>query len=619
MMVQQELLQHKEESWNQEKIQGLKDFSQQLELTKIVAQKHVEDLCSEFEAERGVAKNAAKVLQNQVQQLLDQAMGDKEQWKIDAMKWESRTRAMNQEMDLKKKECDKSENVQVGLKSQVESLREELKATQKAYMDKMNMSLGKLENEWQEKMRGVEENHQVVLKSIQDENEALTLQSTSELTRKLNEDFRQAMMMKDTEFATLVESTRGTETAMTRLQGILVAEQQDRVQETSQLRSHQSEEILQLNSLHASAMDTLKTELLDASTQREKKLKEESDSVVHANENIAAAELSKLRNKLNTETARLESEIETTRNNTIAAMETRFVVEKKAISDKLEGKHVSAMTAMRAASDAALERVTETLRKTETEMHQARERVLVVERDLVQAERLHQEREACFLTEQDKLHHENNLAIQQHLTTHTFALREQDNRHRQEVLSLQQAYHFEEDTWRDTLTKHRREYLLLEEKWALRESREEDITRISVLESELKEREDSLDKARDEMMYFKREMLHREETYNEKFGRSPVVGVMNVLKNKDLASSSSSSSQSLHMSSSSSKIPSSSTTATHSHTSNKPSYALPVPPKGGGVGMGVGGMGIGLGIGNSQNSSGGGGGGVASTSTRKSR
>ena len=40
-------------------------------------------------------------------------------------------------------------------------------------------------------------------------------------------------------------------------------------------------------------------------------------------------------------------------------------------------------------------------------------------------------------------------------------------------------------------------------------------------------------KTKEEMLYFKREMLNREENYNQKFNRTPNVGVMQVLKGKD--------------------------------------------------------------------------------------
>ena len=35
-------------------------------------------------------------------------------------------------------------------------------------------------------------------------------------------------------------------------------------------------------------------------------------------------------------------------------------------------------------------------------------------------------------------------------------------------------------------------------------------------------------RTKEEMLYFKREMLNREDNYNQKFNRNPVVGVMQV-------------------------------------------------------------------------------------------
>ena len=69
----------------------------------------------------------------------------------------------------------------------------------------------------------------------------------------------------------------------------------------------------------------------------------------------------------------------------------------------------------------------------------------------------------------------------------------------------------------------------LEARWQRRESRPEDVQRIGKLEGELNEAGQTLLRTREEMMYFKREMINREESYNTKFNVSPVVGVMNVV------------------------------------------------------------------------------------------
>ena len=65
-----------------------------------------------------------------------------------------------------------------------------------------------------------------------------------------------------------------------------------------------------------------------------------------------------------------------------------------------------------------------------------------------------------------------------------------------------------------------------------RESRPDDLDRIRHLEEQLLEQEELLRKTREEMLYFKREMLNREENYNQKFNRMPNVGVMQVIKPK---------------------------------------------------------------------------------------
>merc|ERR1711871_375807 len=72
----------------------------------------------------------------------------------------------------------------------------------------------------------------------------------------------------------------------------------------------------------------------------------------------------------------------------------------------------------------------------------------------------------------------------------------------------------------------------LNEKYLNRESRPEDIERIRALEQEMIDKDHLVKKTKDEMMYFKREMLNREENYNAKFGAQPNVGVMNVLPTK---------------------------------------------------------------------------------------
>lgn len=52
--------------------------------------------------------------------------------------------------------------------------------------------------------------------------------------------------------------------------------------------------------------------------------------------------------------------------------------------------------------------------------------------------------------------------------------------------------------------------------------------RIRTLENEAIESRNAAIRAREEMAFFKRELLNREENYNKKFNANPVVGVMQV-------------------------------------------------------------------------------------------
>lgn len=76
-------------------------------------------------------------------------------------------------------------------------------------------------------------------------------------------------------------------------------------------------------------------------------------------------------------------------------------------------------------------------------------------------------------------------------------------------------------------------YESLQQKYKNRESRSDDLQRIAILEQEISAKDELLLKTREEMQFFKREMLNREENYNRKFNSNPIVGVMQVIKPKN--------------------------------------------------------------------------------------
>lgn len=104
-----------------------------------------------YETDISALKVSIKTLETQIEALSAASDGDKQKLKGEISTLESKSKALKQEIDAKKKDLDKAESVSTGLKNQVESLREELKAAHKAYLEKMEQSMAKQESDWQKK------------------------------------------------------------------------------------------------------------------------------------------------------------------------------------------------------------------------------------------------------------------------------------------------------------------------------------------------------------------------------------------------------------------------------------------------------------------------------------
>merc|ERR1711916_294528 len=132
-----------------------------------------------------------------------------------------------------------------------------------------------------------------------------------------------------------------------------------------------------------------------------------------------------------------------------------------------------------------------------------------------------------------QMERDSQLSMRQEKERSERALIDADERAKQELNLLVDDFNGQKENMmaeKEFLIKQLSE---LNEKYLNRESRPEDIERIRVLEQEMIDKDHLVKKTKDEMMYFKREMLNREENYNVKFGAQPNVGVMNVLKTKD--------------------------------------------------------------------------------------
>jgi len=160
------------------------------------------------------------------------------------------------------------------------------------------------------------------------------------------------------------------------------------------------------------------------------------------------------------------------------------------------------------------------------------ENVIGVER------RERQRREETFVLERDQLErtHESNIRREKEVAERKIL--EVMERASTDMSLLRNEHVEVRNQYEDRITGMTTEFRALEKRYLNRESREEDLARIQQLMQEMVEKDELVLRTKEEMMYFKREMLNREENYNQKFGKSPNIGVMQVIKTKETDSSS---------------------------------------------------------------------------------
>merc|ERR1712159_340823 len=86
----------------------------------------------------------------------------------------------------------------------------------------------------------------------------------------------------------------------------------------------------------------------------------------------------------------------------------------------------------------------------------------------------------------------------------------------------------EEDA-EEKLTDLEMRYAQLESKYNRRESRPEDLEKIKRLNEAVEVAQAEVEQTKEEMKYFKLELMNREENFNKNFGGGPNVGVMNPM------------------------------------------------------------------------------------------
>jgi len=176
------------------------------------------------------------------------------------------------ELEAKKKDSERVESVCNGLKNQVESLREELKATQKAYREKMDLSVAKVEADWQAKLDAQIAAQEADINKIRNELE-LAHKIAIDTIMKLHDD--EMNVLKNAlqkEASSAADEQVKAENERIRLENLLRIEKEERCAEISELKSNHNTTIKTLEDAHKHALENLRNDLSSSSSERERNL-----------------------------------------------------------------------------------------------------------------------------------------------------------------------------------------------------------------------------------------------------------------------------------------------------------------------------------------------------------
>ena len=199
----------------------------------------------------------------------------------------------------------------------------------------------------------------------------------------------------------------------------------------------------------------------------------------------------------------------------------------------LEKKHGDSFSVLSSEYETKVNKLTSDLTLTSTQLVKSQSICSELDASLTQAKLDCVKQNEAFQREKDTLLTEHQQQLMKEKELMQDQMDKELARKRDEITALTDQFKENKSNLETEKKFLMKEVVQWRERYNSRESRPEDLERVRELETEMVDKDHLVKKTKDEMMYFKREMLNREECYNQKFGVTPNVGVMNVLKTKD--------------------------------------------------------------------------------------
>jgi predicted nucleic acid-binding Zn-ribbon protein len=468
-------------------------------------------------------------LESEISNLSENADSEKATLQKDYAKVTEKYKNLKVEMEAKKREGEMAQSTISGLKTQIDDLREELKSTQRAYKEKMDMSLQKLEEDWQRKMQIMEDRKQEEMNTFQAELEAAWDKERAALVAGHDEVVKRLEEALSSTDASGKSALQALEKERIRLEIELEQEKKARHTEVAGLNSSHTSAIELLHQQHAEALEGLRGSLGASAESDLKALTDKHTEEISALKAKAAEAAEKSVKDQNTAVAAQKKASADDTMRKLSELDKRLKEVHAAELASLGQKEKNAMEKMTNEHALALDDLRKELVAVSGNLVTTKERATTAETDLAQTKALLEKTRMQAAMDKEQAIREGETRLRQEKEESQRALIEEKERSDAELRYLKGEFAEDRARFEDALQQAADEYKILEDRYELRESRPEDLARIAQLETEAVEKDELVKKTIEEMAYFKRELLNREESYNQKFNAKPNVGVMNVL------------------------------------------------------------------------------------------
>lgn len=478
-------------------------------------------------------KQTMAKLTGQMQEIADSADGEKTSLRGELSRLLTFSSSLKGELEAKTREGERAESICTGLKSQVESLREELKATQKAFREKMDASMAKSDAEWQAKFDAAELKKEREIALLLEAQQKALQSQYSDLTSKHEEDISALKAALQKEASSHSDESTRLEREKLRLEADLRAEKSSHLQAVSELSKKHNEETRELEERRRKELEALRKEHAGALAKQEGDLNSVKSMALKTQQEQAERAMEDALVKAESEKDWALSNADREKKEALRQLEKRLTEAQERALALAREKHDELVSGMRRDQDLLSSQLSQELDSTRHSLQLAQGEVKGLEGQLSSERQERARREQQFVLEKDQMRREHEVDIRKEKERADKLQWETSDRAASELKATKETHREEKTRLDDRVKSLQTDLSAMEQKYRDRESRSEDIARIRALEKDLVDKDELVQKTKEEMLYFKREMLNREDNYNLKFNSKPNVGVMNVLKSKD--------------------------------------------------------------------------------------